>query len=684
MKKRNIFLTKNHGWGNMQTYLAIKPFIVAIVSLAGFGYFFYRIYKLITIMKAVDGTWPIQLDQLGDRIKVLFTDVLLQSNVRRKALIGLAHTSIFFAFLLVQPHTIETILEGVFHNFTFANVWLGGYTVYAFWSDIFVAIAILGLLYAAYRRFFIKPPYLTNGVDAKVILLFTMLLLVSFLYLNGFRLALQQEPFDAIAKYYPFSSRILKWTGMAGLSLGGMKAGLEISYWVHLFTVLGFVIYVPGSKHLHLLASIPNVFLKPLKTEKTIIKTDLEDENAENFGIGKVSDLNPKHVLDFYACTECGRCEERCPASNTGKPLTPKGLIHDLKVDLLDQSEKLLSKAEEKPEVDPLFRDGSPVTDDVIWSCTSCRACENICPVDIQHLDLIFEIRKNRVLMEAAFPEEVKPTFDNLENQANPWGLGADTRADWCKDLDVPRMSENSDVDVLYFVGCAGSFDDRGKLVARAIVSLLRKAGVSFAILGEEERCTGDSARRAGNEYLAQMLIAENVETLNNYKPKKILTGCPHCFNALANEYPEFGAQYDVVHYTTFFAELVKQGKLKFSDGPSEKITYHDSCYLGRWNDIYKAPRELLSAIKGLELKELPRTGDNGFCCGAGGARMFMEETLGTYINVDRAEEVIEAGVDKVATACPFCCTMLTDGITEKQKEIPVKDIAEILDEATV
>jgi Fe-S oxidoreductase len=305
--------------------------------------------------------------------------------------------------------------------------------------------------------------------------------------------------------------------------------------------------------------------------------------------------------------------------------------------------------------------------------------------VFIEQTNLIFETRKNLVLVESKFPPELQTVFRNLENNFTPWAFGHDTRADWCKDLDVKQMADHPTAEVLYYVGCAASFDDRAKKVATAIVSLLKKAGVDFAILGKEEKCNGDPARRAGNEYLAQILIKENVETLNRYKPRKILTGCPHCFNTLKNEYPAFGAQYDVVHHTTFLSDLIKAGKLKPQKTANGQVTFHDSCYLGRWNDVYDDPRDILKAIPELNVQEMPRARNKGLCCGAGGARMFMEETIGKRINVERTEEAIGTGAKVIAAACPFCSTMLTDGVKSKEQQdnVVVKDLAEILDEAT-
>jgi Fe-S oxidoreductase len=667
----------------MQLYITIKSIVMAIALVAGFSLFFFKVKRLLALMQAVQGKTDFKLDRIFDRIKVLFTDVLGQSNVRRKPMPGWAHTLIFFGFLAVQPHSLELMIRGVFPGFHVAP-WIPGlYGAYLFIADILAFLVLIGLGYALYRRLFIKPKYLTDALDARLIILFTAVIIITFLLINAFFIipSIGGSNFD-YARYFVFSKVVYHVFNLSALSDGGSKTGFEICYWIHILTILGFLIYIPGSKHLHLLAAAPNVFLKPLDRAKAMIKTDIEDEEAESFGLGKISELAWKNVLDLYACTECGRCEEQCPADTTGKPLSPKRVVHDAKIDLFDQKSTII--ANDFEAVEPLLRENSTITGDVLWSCTTCRACEDICPVNIQHLDILLEARKYQVLMESSFPPEMQETFTNLENQSNPWGFGSDTRADWAKGLDVPLMTDNPTADILYFVGCAGSFDDRGKKIAQAMTRVLKKAGVNFAILGEEEHCNGDVARRAGNEYLAQMMIAENIEILNQYKPRKILTACPHCYNTIKNEFPQFEAKYDVVHHTEFFLELIRQERLKPNGTLIDKLTYHDSCYLGRWNGIMDAPRDLLAAVNnGRELFELERNRSEGFCCGAGGARMFMEEVIGRRINHERAQEVIATGATQVAAACPFCITMLTDGIADNNGNVEVKDIVEIIDEAT-
>jgi len=666
----------------MEQYTIIKSFVMLMALVGAFSFFFIRVRRLYRIMMAVEGTTEFKVDQVAARIGVLFKDVIGQSNVRRKRLPGLAHTLIFFGFLAVQPHSLELMIKGVCPAFEVGN-WIPGlYGGYLFTADILASFVLVGFAYAIYRRTMLRPPYLTMGTDANLIILFTCLIIITFQLINAFQTLL---PLEAGAYDYrgvfPLSSLFVVFFGLNSLSPQQVFAGYEMAYWIHMATILGFLVYIPGSKHLHLLAAAPNVFLKPLKREKAIARTDIENEELETFGLGKVSELNWKNVLNLYACTECGRCEEQCPAANTDKPLSPKKVIHDLKVDLLDQADAILGGSFD--QVKPIVRGDAPVTGDVLWSCTTCRACEDICPVNIEHLDFIIEARKHQVLMEASFPPEVQETFTNLENQANPWGFGADSRADWCKGMDVPLMGDNPDADLLWFVGCAGSFDDRGKKISQAMARVLQRAGVNFAILGPEEACNGDMARRAGNEYLAQMLIQQNVEILNGYKPKRILTGCPHCFNIIKNEYPQFGATYPVVSHAELLFDLHKQGRLTPNGTSLGSLTFHDSCYLSRWNGIVQPPRDLLRSMNNGQLTEMQRIREKGFCCGAGGGRMFMEETLGKRINMDRAEEVIRSGAATVAAACPFCATMLSDGLMDKESTIAVKDIAEIVDMAT-
>jgi len=663
----------------MEVYLTFKSMLMGVLLVAAFYLFGIKVKRLIQIMRSVDGEIPDRPDRILTRIGVFIIDVLGQRNVRRKKMAGWAHTLIFFGFIAVQPHSLELMVRGIIPGFSVGHLFPMLYNSYLFIADILGFLVLAGFCYAAYRRFVEKPKYLTMGKDANFIILFTCVIIITFHLINACQVvsAYAAQGYD-YSSVFPISGIAVTIFGLNNLTATSQVVLFELFYWVHMLTIMGFLVYIPGSKHLHLLAAAPNVFLKSLDREKAIAKTDIEDEEAESFGLGKINELNWQHVLNLYACTECGRCEEQCPADSTGKPLSPKAIVHDLKTELFRCSQSILD--DKKDEIEPFVGEASGITPDVLWSCTTCRACEDICPVDIQHLDFILEARKYQVLMEASFPPEMQDTFTNLENQGNPWGFSSDTRKNWCRDLEIPSIQEKPDADILWFVGSASSFDDRAVQISKALAGLLKIAGVDVAILGDLEWGSGDTARRAGNEYLAQMMIIQNVEALNTFKPKRILTSCPHTYNMLKNEYPQFGADYPVVHHSQFLLELIQLKRLVIKGRNLGSVTYHDSCYLGRWNGIFDAPRDLIAQMNlGQWPMEMSRTRDKGFCCGAGGARMFMEETQGTYINVERAKEIKALGVDIVASACPYCLTMLQDGLKECDSNIRIQDIAELL-----
>ncbi len=397
----------------------------------------------------------------------------------------------------------------------------------------------------------------------------------------------------------------------------------------------------------------------------------MEDENTEIFGASDADELSWKQILNGFACTECGRCDSVCPATNTGKPLSPRKIITDIR-----------KRTEEK------YKTGSEnkllenyITEEEIWSCTSCGACVYECPVEIEHLDTIYELRRNLVLTESRFPAELNGVFRNIENSYNPWGFSNSSRADWAKPLGIKTLAEDADCEWLFWVGCAGSFDERAKNVSAAFSEILNKAGIKFRILGNEEKCNGDTARRLGNEYLSQMLITENIQTLQKYNVKNIVTACPHCFNSLKNDFPQFGGNFNVIHHSELINKLIETGKIVLKDEEkTKKITYHDSCYLGRYNNVYDFPRNPIKLLYKNYFIEQNRNYEEGFCCGAGGGRMFLEEKSGEKVNINRANEIEKSGAEEVVSACPFCMTMLNDGFkTINGNKTEVKDIAEIV-----
>ncbi len=460
----------------------------------------------------------------------------------------------------------------------------------------------------------------------------------------------------------------------------------EVTYltvqWIHNGVVLGFLMYLLYSKHSHIIFAFPNLFFKNEKPFGLIEKVDLRSENINCFGVQHISDFKKKDLIELFACTECGWCQESCPAYTTGNPLSPKKVILNLKDHLLKEGPDMLKNLKQKSHTAL----NNIIKEEVLWSCTTCGACEEACPVGIMPMSKIIEMRQACILMEGKFPEAVQIALRNIETQSNPWGLPQELRGRWAQDLGVKTLSENADVEYLFYVGCAGSYDERYISASKALVKLLQKAGIQFGILGNEEMCTGDSAKRIGNDYLAQELANANISIFNHYGVKKIITTCPHCFNTIKNEYHQHDGHYEVIHSTTLLSSLIKNGKINLKNHSAEenkRITYHDSCYLGRYNNIMDEPRDIIKNIRKYELVELKRNLKNSFCCGAGGGRMWMADKDGTSINFARSREVLESNVKMVATACPFCKTMISDGMKKenKDKEIQILDIAEIVAE---
>lgn len=663
----------------MSDFPLIIRVAMALLILGAWTVFFRKTHRLWRIMRAVRGEGPPPPAKWAERFPLLLTDILGQSAVRRKPGIGLAHTAIFFGFLAVQPHSLCLMISLIFPSFSpaafFPVLWSG----YLFAADLLAFCALAGLAYAGYRRLAVRPPYLPLTTDALCVICFTASIIVTFQILNGVEAVLPGSSVSLGST--PFSGLVTRALGLrfwTPEALGALGPAVSAA---HVALILGFLVYIPGSKHLHLLAAIPNVLLKPLGVRKAIARTDIEAEDAESFGLGTVGALSWKNVLDLYACTECGRCHEQCPAATTEKPLSPRDMIHAVKATLLHDAPALLQPSD-GTALTPLVAENGPLTPDQLWSCTTCRACENICPVNIQHLDFIIEARKHQVLMESSFPPELTPTFANLEHQSNPWGLPVTARTEWQAGLDILPGERAAEADIVYVPGSSLSLDDRGRRVSRALVRALNIAGVTVAVLGAEERDTGDDARRAGNEYLAQTMIRTAVQVLQARGVTRILTACPHTFNSLRNEFPQFGGCFTVRHHTEYLVELIQAGRLTPRREVALRATFHDSCYLGRWNGIYDAPRRLIALCNGgVAPVEPERSRDQSFCCGGGGARMYMEEHLGGRINVARCRELQATGADVVVAACPYCLTMLTDGANELGWRVRVADPAELLAE---
>lgn len=667
-------------WGIGRTFMTWETFLFIAVGGTAFTLSFKKLITLYQLLKAQKGKAP-EFKDIGERINTTLVNVLGQKAVRRDFWIGTAHALIFWGFIIISFGTLEQFSMTLYSGASFEFIGQTLYSLFVSAQDLFTALVLVGVLYAAYRRLLVKPKHMGKSSDANYILLFTGSLMVSIFLMNTFHV-LGSDPW--FKDHYFISKHLAAFFSQFGFEESTSHHLYTFFKWVHMCIVLGFAVYIPGSKHLHIIAAGPNTFLKHLPREKAMRSINFEDESVTQYGAAKVTDLSWKDTLDMYSCTECGRCQSLCPAWNTDKPLSPMKLIGDLKKNLYANKTAILAGKDE--EVTSLIDER--VTEDVIWACTSCRACEIACPVFIEHTDKIYESRKNLVMMESKFPPEMQAVFKNIETNGTPWAFSASERANWAEGLEIKTMADvgsADQVDALLWVGCAGAYDDRNKSVIKSFVNLLKKANVKFAILGTEEQCTGDPARRVGNEYLYQTLAKMNVETLNRYQAKKIITACPHCFNTIKNEYKELGGDYEVIHHSQYIGQLVTEGRLKPTKTLEETITYHDSCYLGRWNNVYEEPRSVLNSIDGVNLVEMKQHHEEAMCCGAGGGRMWMEEHIGKRINVVRTEQALETQANIIATACPFCITMISDGVKAKDAtdKVQVKDIAEILDSTT-
>ncbi len=657
-----------------------KNVVFIVVFFAAFGFLFYNFKRIISYLKV--GKPENRFDHPGERLKNVFKIAFGQSKILRDPVAGSVHVMIFWGFLIFLFAVVEALIQGFYSPFTFE--FLGPfYSVITLVQDIFSLLVILAVLYALYRRYVQHVPRLEHGkesrLDATIVLVLILCVVIAMFGENSAHIA--NNNFNLSKFEIRPLSAFLSHLFYNGPSAGA-KFAFEFFWWMHIIVVLSFMNFLPYSKHFHVFTSIPNVYFHKIGDNKFALKPlDLEDENAEQFGAADINDLSWKQILDGYTCTECGRCFDACPASSTGKDLSPREIIINIRKRTKEKA-PLLAAGVQENEVNEKTLVHNYVKDNELWACTTCGACMQECPVTIEHVDAIVDMRRDLVLMESEFPNELNTVFKNIETNFTPWAFNSQDRANWAEGMNIKTMAEDSNTEYLFWVGCAGSFDARYQKVSKAFATLMQNAGVDFRILGTEEKCNGDTARRLGNEYLAQMMMQENIETLNNYGVKKIVTACPHCLNSLKHEYPQFGGNFEVIHHSQLLNKLIDEGKIKLNDeNVKSKVTYHDSCYLGRYNDIYDEPRAPIKKIKGIELVEMDRNKDKGFCCGAGGGRMFLEETEGTRINENRTQEALATNADTIASACPFCMTMLNDGVKsfDKSEEVEVKDIAEII-----
>ncbi|HYT28711.1 MAG TPA: 4Fe-4S dicluster domain-containing protein [Ktedonobacteraceae bacterium] len=695
--------------------------IFVLVFLAALVLFGIRVGKLIALLAKARP--EDRSDHIEDRIGEFFLIVLGQQGVLRDPIPGIAHFFTFWGFIIIQFGLLNFMLGA----FNASLPLLGDNRGFAIVLDAFIIFVAAALILFALRRAIVRPwqlrSFLHGPWDGYIILGLIFLVILTLAIVEGFDYAASNG-----AAWTPIGS----WIGPAfsGFGTNANIAAFRLFWWIHFLVVFAFLIYLPRSKHLHLMATPFNVFFRNHRSKGALpLMENLEER--EDYGVSKPEQFTWKQLLDGYACTECGRCNTVCPATNTGKPLFPKEIILGVKEALFVHSDEILGEntlwsklgiagvradenaREKEAHHQPMV--GGIISTEALWSCTSCRACMEICPVSIEHVPTIVDMRRHLVMEESDFPVEVTSLFNNIERNANPWEISNNTRAEWAAGLDIPLMAENPDAEVLYWVGCMGSFDQRNKKVATAVAKILKAAHVNFAILGPEESCTGDPARRIGNEYLWQMMAQQNIEVLNGYGlnvseqqhahatnghapgqsvasvagvvgvapiHRTIITACPHCFNTIKNEYPQLGGNYEVVHHTVFIEKLLSEKKITLPAGfDQRKLTYHDPCYIGRYNDIYEEPRRVLSVINSQGVTEMRRHRSKSFCCGGGGGRAWMEEKIGKRVNQARVTEALETGAEVLAAACPFCITMFDDGVkgVEAQEQLQIEDISEIV-----
>jgi Fe-S oxidoreductase/nitrate reductase gamma subunit len=666
---------------------------VLTIAFAAFSFSAQRLYRFLRIGKD-EPRW----NDVPKRLWNLLSIGIAQRKILRDPVAGPLHALVFWGFVVLTVGSAEILLAGVFPTLAFRN-WLpsGPHRLFVLSQEGFAIFVLVAVSVLLYRRIVVKPARLqgdnVHSGDAILILSMIAGLMITLILTSAFdriiepRLPMFVQPVSAPV------AMLFGW-----MSPEAASTGRELSWWSHALLILVFLNYLPYSKHLHVIVSLPNTFLSNTSGPGIIgamKPMDLEVE-TDQFGASDVTHLTWKNLLDGYSCTECGRCTAACPANITGKPLSPRKIVINTRERLSEVAPTIIGGTDTFAE--PLF--GKPVvaieaarrltdtyiTEEELWACTSCRACVYECPVSIDQLEIINELRRGLVLTESRFPEEIQPAFESMERNGSPWAFQPADRAKWAEGLEIPTMAEltarGERPDILFWVGCMGSFDDRAKKVTVAFARILKAAGVRFAILGQEESCHGDPARRMGNEYLYQMLAKQAIETLNGYSVTTVVTSCPHCFHQIGNEFPQFGGMFDVVHHSEYLARLLAEGRvpLNSEDGQKLIVSYHDSCYLGRYNDVYEGPRETIRrALPVVTIAEPVRTRDRGLCCGAGGGRMFMEERTGKRINVERTGELLATGADTLAVACPFCLTMISDGARALGSEIPVEDIAELV-----
>jgi len=683
----------------------LTAILFTVCLLVGVGLFIYQVWGRFNLLRAATGRFT--LDRIAERLWAVVTIALGQKKfIRpevswvRETLAGWLHFFVFWGFTVLGLQIVTMFGRAYSEHFyvpLMSPSLLGG--PYMFVRDCFEGIVLLCVLVLMARWAITRPMRLMGFAPAEnrqrahhhweayLILSCIGIIVSAGPVYDASRLVLHAgEPGIAgEGAWEPLSNHVVRPL-LAGMDPGFAATAGGVAWWAHNLSVLVMLNFLPLAKHFHVITSLPNVFFRKLEPLGALSKQDLE--NATSFGTSHIDQFTWKQVLDMFSCTECGRCSSQCPATATGKPLAPRQLLLDLRDYLYAHQDEVIEKrvrqradgdGAEPPEVGENIV-GPVIQDEVLWSCNVCRACEEACPVMIEYVDKIVDMRRHLVQEAARFPNELTRTFKGMETQSNPWGLGAEKRFDWAQGLGVPTVADKPNAEYLYYVGCAGAFDDRNKKTTQAFARLLAKAGVDFACLGKEEPCNGETARRLGNEYLYQTMAQACIESFDTAGVKKVIVNCPHCFNTIKNEFPQFGGRYQVIHAAELVAQLIAQGRLQVPPGFGKKTVYHDSCYYGRFNEIYDEPRTVL-ARTGAQVQEMRRHKQFGMCCGAGGGRMWIEEDPDKRVNLLRTAQALETNPEVIAVSCPFCMTMLSDGIKAKELEDKVQtlDVMEIV-----
>jgi Fe-S oxidoreductase len=665
----------------------IWAIVLLVLTLAAFGAFAFRSWHLYRLLRL--GRADSRTDQPWRRLRDELVIYLGQRKLIKRPywVRGIGHALIFWGFLVITWGSADLLLRGILG-------WQMPFTdtvLYVWVLEVFAVAVLVSVAIAIFRRAVLRPSRMHRMPEGYVILALIAFLMVTLLVSNAAGIAVvERDPRNLGVDHFPplTIGRILSAlvpTGTEGVVYAG-------AWWAHVLAILGFAVYLPRTKHLHIVTTLPNVAFRK-QTPRGQLSLIKDIENQETFGAATLRDFSWKQHLDGYTCTECGRCSDNCPALATGKPLDPQKIVLDIRDQLLREGPKLLgakTNGATKPNGEGAKVETTPPAHwvdskpDELWACTTCAACVEACPVTIEHIDKIVDMRRYLTLMEGAAPAEAQRAMTNIERAGNPWGEPRAIRGDWAQGLDIPTLEQKPDAEYVYFVGCAGSYDRRNQRVARALATILKAANVSFAILGAAETCNGDPARRLGNEYLYQLQAQQNIETLNALVTKKVITSCPHCFNTIANEYPQLGGNYEVVHALPLVQKLIAEKRITLNADGKDVVAYHDPCYLGRHNGIYDEPRAVLDAIPGVERKEIePHHRERGFCCGAGGGRMWMEEKMGQRVNHRRIEQLTMAntGATKVASGCPYCLIMLEEGVGAKgiAEQVKPVDVLELV-----